>query len=96
MPQTNVRVPQITSVKTAIRLFYEKIEIGNQDILTLFGKMGGRKILLLKRAAKEQMDEDEVPNMNALYVNTKSAYKAWGLDIKDLKERYRELKKLDS
>jgi len=27
-------------------------------------------------------------------VNTKSAYKAWGIDINDLEKRYAKLKKL--
>lgn len=94
--KSGVRIPQITDVKTAIRLFYERIEIGNKDILTLFGKMGENKVLRLKQVAKDQMHEDEVPSMNPVYVNTRAAYKAWGLDIKDLEDRYRHLKKLDA
>lgn len=41
MPSTaaTVRVPQITSLETAIRLYYERIELSNSDIRELFGKL---------------------------------------------------------
>ena len=94
MEQLNVRIPQVTDIQTAIRIYYAKTEIGNKDIRELFGSLGNHTIAKLKKAAKEQMDEDEVPNWNAKYVNTKSAYKIWGLDIEDLEKRFRKLKQL--
>lgn len=42
------------------------------------------------------MAENQTPSWNALRVNTKDAYAAWGLDIEDLERRYRKLKKLDA
>lgn len=44
MPSTaaTVRVPQITSLETAIRLYYERIELSNSDIRELFGKLAPR------------------------------------------------------
>lgn len=40
------------------------------------------------------MNENDVPQWNALRVNTKTAYEAWGLNIDDLERRYRKLQKL--
>ena len=94
MRQIAVRVPPVTSIESAIRIYYENIEIGNQEIIGLFGKIGSDRIVRLKRLAKNQMDEDEIPSWNGLRVNTKSAYKAWGLDITDLEKRYKKLKQL--
>ena len=50
MPSTsaNVRVPQITSLETAIRLYYERIELSNSDIRELFGKLAPATIKSLK------------------------------------------------
>lgn len=39
-----VRIPQITSLETAIKLYYENIEIGNQEIKELFGPMGSARV----------------------------------------------------
>lgn len=89
-----VRIPQISSVQNAIRIYYENIEIGNADIKSLFGKVGSQTIVKLKEVAKKQMAEDEVPSWNAMHVNTKAAYKAWGIDIEDLEKRYKKLKQL--
>lgn len=39
MPITtiNVRVPQVTSIEMAIRLYYERTELSNPEIKALFG-----------------------------------------------------------
>lgn len=89
-----VRIPQITSLETAIKLYYENIEIGNPEIKMLFGSIGSARVCKLKKLAKEKMDENNVPSWNALNVNTKAAYSAWGIDISDLEYRYNKLKKL--
>lgn len=82
-------------METAIRLYYANIELYNRDIAELFGeKIGGNRILKLKREARKKMDEENIPMWNAYAVNTKAAYKAWGLDIDDLERRYNKLKKL--
>ena len=59
MPSTsaNVRVPQITSLETAIRLYYERIELSNSDIRELFGKLAPATIKSLKNKALAIMTE---------------------------------------
>lgn len=89
-----VRIPEISSLETAIRIYWEKIELNNKDIGELFGKVGKSKIKQLKDAAREKMSENNTPSFSAARVNTKVAYAAWGLDIEDLERRYNKLKKL--
>lgn len=89
-----VRIPEISSLETAIRIYWEKIELSNKDIGELFGKVGKSKIKQLKDTAREKMAENKIPSFSAARVNTKVAYAAWGLDIEDLEKRYNKLKKL--
>ena len=91
---SKVHIPEITSLETAIRLYYENLELGNTEIKELFRVASSKKILTLKQMAKKRMEEQDIPLWNALRVNTKTAYEAWGLDINDLERRYNKLQKL--
>lgn len=97
MPSTaaTVRVPQITSLETAIRLYYERIELSNSDIKTLFGKLAPATIKSLKNKAQAIMNERHTPIWNAQRVNTEIAYEAWGLNITDLERRFKKLKAME-
>lgn len=97
MPSTaaNVRVPQVTSLETAIRLYYERIELSNSDIRELFGKLAPATIKSLKNKALAIMTEPNTPVWNAQRVNTEIAYEAWGLNIADLERRFKKLKAME-
>jgi hypothetical protein len=87
-------IPSI-DIETAIRMYYENVEIGNNDIQRLFlGKVGSTRMQSLKRIAKDKMREKGTLIWNANKVNTEAAFEAWGLDITDLERRYQKLKKL--
>ena len=90
-----VRIPQIVDIKTAIQLYYSRIELSNADITTLFGKLSGNTVAKLKDLVKIYMIEHDIKIWNPMHVNTKAAYSAWGLDINDLEERYLKLKELE-
>lgn len=90
----NVRIPQITDLGTAIEIYYSRSELSNKDIERLFGHLSTATISRLKGKARQKMIEDNVPCWNASLVNTKVAYKTWGLAIEDLEQRYEKLKKL--
>ena len=90
----NVRIPQVISLFIAIKLYYERIELSNADIESLFGKHSSTTVAKLKRLAQDKMIEKNVMSLNALCVNTVAAYEAWGLDIDDLEHRYEKLKQL--
>lgn len=89
-----VRIPEISSLETAIRLYWEKIELSTKDIKELFQPVGSAKVVLLKEAARKKMAENKTPSWNASKVNTEDAYMAWGLKIDDLERRYNKLKKM--
>ena len=92
---TNVRIPQIHDLKSAIRLYYGRTELSSADIRELFGELSTATISRLKRRAREQMVADNVPAWNAQNVNTASAFTAWGLNISDLENRYAKLRELN-
>ncbi|MBD5128658.1 MAG: hypothetical protein HDT43_01850 [Ruminococcaceae bacterium] len=92
--EINVRIPQITSLQTAIRLFYERTELNNSDIEQLFGKLSSATVSRLKNKARQRMVELGTPAWNSNCVNTRVSYEAWGLDIQDLESRYKKLKEL--
>lgn len=92
--KAKTRIPQITDIEAAIRLFYERIELSNTDIEELFGKHSSTTIAGLKAMARQKMREDNVPCWNTQRVNTEAAYSAWGLSIDDLERRYMKLKQL--
>lgn len=92
----NVRIPPITSLKTAIELYYSQTELGNADIEQLFGKHSSATVSRLKRKAKQKMIEQDTPVYNANRVNTEAAFEAWGLNITDLERRYKKLQELSA
>lgn len=97
MPKSNVsiRIPQPKSIEATIRIYYERIELSNDDIREIYGKLGSATIAKLKRKAREVMTENSRPVWNARFVNTEDAYTAWGLNIADLEKRLRKLQALE-
>ena len=93
--QMRVRVPQVADIKAAIRIYYERTEIGNADIKAIFGPMCDGRIARLKQLALVAMKERGVPHYNARYVNTETAYDVWGIDIKRLERGIEKLAKLN-
>jgi DNA-binding Lrp family transcriptional regulator len=87
-------IPSITSIETALTIYYEHAEIGNKEIKDLFGCRSSATISRLKRLAKTEMIKKDVPTFNAYKVNTAVAYDAWGIDVEDLEERSRKIKEL--
>lgn len=92
----NVRIPPVTSLKTAIELYYSRTELGNTDIEQLFGKHSSATVSRLKSKARQKMTELNTPVWNANRVNTEAAFAAWGLNITDLERRYKKLQELSA
>lgn len=86
-----VRIPQIVSLETAIRLYYSRIELSSKDVHEIFGDIADGTVAKLKNKARELMSERETPIWNARNVNTAVAFEAWGLEISDLERRYKKL-----
>ena len=90
-----VRTPQIADIETAVRIYYEKIELSSKDIQELFpGAKGASTITRLKGKARERMAEEGALVYNSRCVNTEVAFRAWGLDIEDLEKRLAKLRRL--
>lgn len=90
----NVRIPQLKSLKKAIEIYYEKIELNNGDIEEIFGKHASSTIWKLKKVAREKMAEMGITAWSSTGVNTEAAFLSWNLDISDLERRYRKLQEL--
>lgn len=82
------------SIDKALYIYYAYTEIGNKEIRELFGKMGNSTIAQYKRAVIAQQAEDEVYTSGFATVDTKTAYKVWGIDVEDLERRRDKLQKL--
>lgn len=91
----NVRIPQLVSIETAIRLYYSRIELSNSDIRELFGKLGSATVVKLKKKARQVMQERGRMAWNAQLVNTEDAFTAWGLDIADLERRHKKIQSME-
>ena len=90
---TAVNVPSPVSLESALRLYYEKRELRISDIVSLFGCSKTRATELRKRALEEQADADE-PLWDTRAVNTKCAYRAWGIDVRELEDALGRLRRL--
>ncbi|MEA4831897.1 MAG: hypothetical protein VB118_04680 [Oscillospiraceae bacterium] len=89
-----VSIPQPKDLETAMRLYYSKSELNTADIKELFGKICNSKISAMKMLVKDKMREKDIASFSAHGVNTKLAYLMWGIDINDVEDRYKKLKKL--
>ena len=89
-----MRIKRITSLDTAIRLYYENDELDNRDIIELFEPMAESTIAKMKNAVLEEMAKRGTVRHRRHTVNTEVAYEVWGLDIASLERRWAKLQKL--
>ncbi len=94
--KTRVRIPNISSLETAIKKYYEKTELSNSDIKEIFDVRSSATVAKLKQVAKQEMIEQNTPCWNAQRVNTEVAYRVWGIDIEDIERRYKKLKEFSA
>ena len=80
-------------VATAVRIYHTYPEIGTKEIEELFGG-SCNTIAKLKKRAREEMQKNGIITCHYHNVNTKAAYRAWGLNIHDLEKQYKQLKEL--
>ncbi|MCH5323974.1 MAG: hypothetical protein J1E39_02060 [Eubacterium sp.] len=92
--EIRVRVPQPVSLEVVIKTYLEKNEIGNKDIIAIFGNMGGDRVSKLKKLARTEMQKNGVLSWDANAVNTECAYQAWNIDVESVIKKFSRLKKL--
>lgn len=83
----------IRDVDTAVDIYLNLDRIGNREIKRLFG-CGDSTASKLKAMAREQESKDRIVSPSASTVSVVSAYKAWGIDIKELIKRQKLKNKL--
>lgn len=77
----------------AVKLYENKSKLTVSDISNLFN-CGLDKAMKLLRQAVEQQAQDKIFPISFESVNTKSAFRAWGLDFERIKEKHLKLKSL--
>ena len=90
-----MNIPPITSIENALRLYYSHSELGNKEIVQLFGKISTATIARLKKLVKDEMAKRDMLSYGIYKVNTVVAFIVWGLDVVDLEKRMKKLKNLD-
>jgi hypothetical protein len=89
-----IRRPNVKNIDAAVRLYYEKFELGSKDIREIFDAKSSVTVTNLKKIAREKMAEKDRMPYDKYCVPTDIAYEAWGLDIADLERRRAKLIKL--
>lgn len=93
------RIPNYV-LETALIIYYSYSEIGNAQIQELFkrekskSRLSPNTVVKLKDIAKKQMRKDGKFAFRPNFVNTKSAFKAWGVNIPEIEDGYKKLQKL--
>jgi hypothetical protein len=90
-----MNIPNITSVETALTIYYNNPEIGNKEITALFGKHSPTTISKLKKMVKAEMDKQGLFSYGLNTIQTEMAYDVWGIDIKGLERRFKKIKELN-
>ena len=89
-----MRARAITDIDTALKLFYEKDELDNKDIKTLFKGISDSTVNSMKKEVLAEMDKRATPRFRYHTVNTEVAYEIWGIDVESLEKRRAKLIKL--
>ncbi len=83
----------IRDLKNCLRIYYTHPEIGNPEIMELFG-VGRATATTLKKPVREAQMENGIMVLDKTNVHTETAYKVWGIDIDDIERRVKKLEKL--
>jgi hypothetical protein len=87
-----MNIPQIKDIRKAYEIYQTRVGLSRADIEELFG-VGRTYAGRLKAMAKEYEKSKGLPEYSVTTVRTEEAFEAWGLDIKRIRRRARELEK---
>lgn len=80
-------------IEKAVLMYYEKTEIGNAEIMELFG-VSRQTACKLKNEVLKEMAKNNIRCWLPKHVNTAVAFKTWGIDIDDYEKRLKKLRTL--
>lgn len=89
-----MKVKPITSIDTALRIYYTYPEIGNKEIKELFGMSNSRTLARYKREVRQVQAQRGILTSQMHTVNTEVAYEVWGINVADLEKRRKKLREL--
>ena len=89
-----LNIPPVTSIETALKVYYSHSEIGNKEIVELFGRISSATLARLKNAVKDEMCKRDIFSYGLYKVNTPVAFAVWGIEVADLETRRNKLKDL--
>jgi len=90
-----MNIPKIISIDEALKIYYINSEIGNKEILSLFGRLSSATVAKLKKLVKEEMINQGKFSYGLNKINTSVAFDVWGIDVIDLERRRKKLKALE-
>ena len=88
------KVVRYKDIDTALRIYYQRPELSNSDLTELFPGVGESTIARWKKKIHAMEIEEDVRLSQARVINTKIAYKFFGIDIEDLEKRRAKLIRL--
>lgn len=83
----------IRDLRNCLRIYYTHPEIGNSEIMELFG-VGRATATTLKKSVRKAQIENNIMVLDKTNVHTETAFKVWGIDIEDIERRVKKLEKL--
>ena len=87
-----IRIPCIVSVEKAVQIYDERPRLRNGDVMELFG-CGLSKAVQLRAYVNQWMRDRNLSTTGDPTVNTGEAFRAWELDIDDLRQRLNNILK---
>lgn len=87
------RLP-VKNFDAALRIYYSMDYIGNKEIGEIFGTTTPSTIYKLKKPVLQAEKENDVLIVVPYHINTKLAYRVWGIDIQDIEKSRRKLQDL--
>jgi len=94
MSMSKVRRLPIADTDAAIRLYYGKGYLNNNDIGKIFGTEVKSTIFQMKKPVMAEEKNRNLPIVVPYHVNAKIAFEVWGLDIEELELNRKKLKEL--
>jgi hypothetical protein len=95
MTNSGVGIPPIISIAEALKIYYTHSELGNAEIVALFGRLSSATVSKLKKLVKAEMNKRDICSYGLHKVNTTVAFAVWGIDVADLEKRFKKLKALE-
>ena len=83
----------IKDVETALRIYYSCPELGTKEIMELFSCSHATAIRL-KTPVRDLQKDRGILTFSDRTVNTRCAYEAWHIDIKEMERRWMKLQEL--